>query len=60
NKFISEDNFSGAWLTLNSKKLALPTIAECLEILMKKSLNSTFHLVAENWIRGWKNSRFYR
>lgn len=59
NKFVKQDNLAGAWLTLNSKTLALPNIAEGLEVLKDKTADSLFHLIAENWIRGWKSSNFF-
>ncbi|MFV0387735.1 MAG: hypothetical protein ACK5NT_03180 [Pyrinomonadaceae bacterium] len=62
-RFVQEDNLSSVWLTLNSmnhKGMTLSQIAEGLETLKSKTDDSTYHLIADNWIEGWRNSTHYK
>ena len=56
--YILNNQLKEAWLTLNSKGWLLKDVAEGLETLKSKTKDELFHLVADNWIAGWKNSTF--
>ncbi len=53
---IANNDLDKAWLTLNSTGWLLKDVAEGLELLKTKTNDELFHLVADNWIEGWKNS----
>lgn len=56
NQYIRENKLKEAWFTLNSKNWLLKDVAEALNILKMKSDDELLHLVADNWIAGWRNS----
>ncbi|OCA77131.1 hypothetical protein BBI01_01320 [Chryseobacterium artocarpi] len=56
--YILNNQLKEAWLTLNSKGWLLKDVAEGLETLKSKTNDELFHLVADNWIAGWRNSTF--
>lgn len=56
NNYLKKEDLKSAWLTLNSKGWLLKDVAESLEILKSKTDDELFHLVADNWVNGWRNS----
>jgi hypothetical protein len=57
-KYVINNQLKEAWLTLNSKGWLLKDVAKALETLKSITKENLFHLVADNWINGWKNSTF--
>jgi len=56
--YILNNQLKEAWLTINSNGWLLKDVAEGLETLKSKTNDELFHLVADNWIAGWKKSTF--
>jgi len=56
--YLSRNELREAWLTLNSKNWLLKDVASGLDLFKSKTDDDLFHMVADNWIAGWKNSNF--
>ncbi|WDF54382.1 hypothetical protein [Mucilaginibacter sp. KACC 22063] len=56
--YLANDDLKSAWLTLNSTGWFLIDVAKGLEKLKLKTQDRLFHLVADNWIEGWRRSTF--
>lgn len=56
NIYLENNDLKSAWLTLNSTGWKLKDVAEGLGILITKTDDSLFHLIATNWIEGFQNS----
>jgi hypothetical protein len=54
--YIEKGQLKEAWLTLNANGWLLKDVNDCLEIFKTKTKDTLFHLVADYWIEGWKNS----
>lgn len=54
--YFENNELDRAWLTLNSSGWLLEDVASSLEKLKTKTDEKLFHLVANNWIDGWKSS----
>ena len=54
--YLDNDDLKSAWLTLNSSGWKLKDVAEGLNILTRKTDDPLFHLVAANWMEGFRNS----
>lgn len=57
-QYIISNELGKAWLTLNSTGWKLEDVAKALKRLIELTDDTTFHLVAEHWIKGWEQSTF--
>lgn len=56
NIYLENNDLKSAWLTLNSTGWKLKDVVEGLSILITKTDDPLFHLVATNWIEGFQGS----
>lgn len=55
-RFFAEKQPGKAWLTLNSRGWKIADAITALQQLQREEQDPLFHLISENWIKGWHDA----